>query len=118
MLAQLLGSGVGELCAVTTRYSGGIKLGTGGLVKAYGGGVKQALALLEVIEKVLTASLQLVLDYAQQNLVNDLVSQYQGSVVNSEFGQQVILQVKVPCSQEAAFKAQLHSLSKGLIVCQ
>lgn len=51
ILAQLSGSGVGEITAVVTRYSGGIKLGTGGLVKAYGGGVQQALKLLQTIEK-------------------------------------------------------------------
>lgn len=51
ILAQLSGSGVGEIAAVVTRYSGGIKLGTGGLVKAYGGGVQQALKLLQTIEK-------------------------------------------------------------------
>ncbi len=38
MLAQLMGSGVGEITAVVVRYYGGILLGTGGLVKAYGGG--------------------------------------------------------------------------------
>ena len=43
MLAQLMGSGVGEITAVVVRYYGGILLGTGGLVKAYGGGVNQAL---------------------------------------------------------------------------
>ncbi|STJ21049.1 Xaa-Pro dipeptidase [Escherichia coli] len=37
MLAQLMGSGVGEITAVVVRYYGGILLGTGGLVKAYGG---------------------------------------------------------------------------------
>ncbi len=36
MLAQLMGSGVGEITAVVVRYYGGILLGTGGLVKAYG----------------------------------------------------------------------------------
>ena len=35
ILAQLSGAGVGEITAVVTCYSGGIKLGTGGLVKAY-----------------------------------------------------------------------------------
>ncbi len=38
ILAQLSGCGVGEITAVVTRYYGGIRLGTGGLVKAYGGG--------------------------------------------------------------------------------
>ena len=60
ILAQLSGSGVGELTAVVTRYSGGIKLGTGGLVKAYGGGVQQALKLLQTIEKKITTKLTLV----------------------------------------------------------
>ncbi|MCC2616396.1 YigZ family protein [Aestuariibacter halophilus] len=49
MLAQLDGSGIGQVCAVVVRYSGGIKLGTGGLVKAYGGGVKQALTTLDTV---------------------------------------------------------------------
>ena len=51
ILAQLSGSGIGEMTAVVTRYSGGIKLGTGGLVKAYGGGVQQALKQVQTIEK-------------------------------------------------------------------
>ncbi|MGU0171496.1 YigZ family protein [Escherichia coli] len=51
MLAQLMGSGVGEITAVVVRYYGGILLGTGGLVKAYGGGVNQALRQLTTQRK-------------------------------------------------------------------
>lgn len=47
MLNYLLGSGLGEITAVVVRYYGGIQLGTGGLVKAYGNGVQQALLSLE-----------------------------------------------------------------------
>ena len=43
MLTMLLHGGVGELSAVVTRYFGGIKLGTGGLVRAYQGMVKLGL---------------------------------------------------------------------------
>src|SRR5471030_368293 len=52
ILGQLMGSGVGEITAVVVRYYGGIMLGTGGLVRAYGGGVQQALKLLPVHQKV------------------------------------------------------------------
>lgn len=52
MLAQLMGSHIGEVTAVVVRYYGGIRLGTGGLVKAYGGGVQQTLKLLPVERKV------------------------------------------------------------------
>lgn len=44
MLAQLMGSGVGEITAVVVRYYGGILLAPAASVKAYGGGVHQALA--------------------------------------------------------------------------
>ena len=43
MLTVLLHSGVGNICAVVTRYFGGTLLGKGGLVKAYSGGIKLAL---------------------------------------------------------------------------
>ena len=46
MLSVLQGHGVGEVCAVVVRYFGGTKLGTGGLQRAYGASVRQALTLL------------------------------------------------------------------------
>src|SRR5690606_17190774 len=46
MLDVLLHSGIGEVAAVVTRYYGGVKLGKGGLVRAYGGAVQHALATL------------------------------------------------------------------------
>ncbi len=57
MLAQLMGAGLGEIAAVVVRYYGGVLLGTGGLVKAYGGGVGAALKQLETrIKRQQTAS--------------------------------------------------------------
>ena len=52
MLSALQGSQVGEISAVVVRYYGGVLLGTGGLVRAYGNGVQQALKLLETERKV------------------------------------------------------------------
>lgn len=52
MLNALLGSGIGEISAVVVRYYGGILLGTGGLVRAYGNGVQQALQLLQTSLKI------------------------------------------------------------------
>ena len=65
MLSQLMGSGVGEITAVVVRYYGGILLGTGGLVKAYGGGVQQALNLLITTRKTPLTEYTLLCDYAQ-----------------------------------------------------
>lgn len=67
MLSALQGSQVGEISAVVVRYYGGILLGTGGLVRAYGNGVQQALKLLETERKVERQLFQVHCDYAQLN---------------------------------------------------
>ena len=63
MLTMLLHGGVGELSAVVTRYFGGIKLGTGGLVRAYQGMVKLGLETLPTREPMIPARVEVVLDY-------------------------------------------------------
>lgn len=118
ILAQLKGSGVGEICAVVTRYSGGIKLGTGGLVKAYGGGVRQALDLLETELKTPAQSLSLVCDYGQQSMVEMLVQEFNGSVSNTQFTSYVAMTVSIPMTQVKAFKDRLTDLSQGKILAQ
>lgn len=97
ILAQLSGSGVGEISAVVTRYSGGIKLGTGGLVKAYGGGVQQALKLLQTIEKKITTNLKLRLDYSFMPIAQSLMETYQAHQLDADYGEfvEVILEIEV-----------------------
>ena len=61
MLQILLHSGVGQICAVVTRWFGGIKLGTGGLVRAYQDSVSNCLASLptEILIPSVTLSLRM-----------------------------------------------------------
>ncbi|USD32533.1 MULTISPECIES: YigZ family protein [Vibrio] len=95
ILAQLSGSGVGEISAVVTRYSGGIKLGTGGLVKAYGGGVQQALKLLQTIEKKITTKLLVELDYGFMTIVQALLPQFSAQEVETDYSEQVKMVVEI-----------------------
>ncbi|UTZ22958.1 YigZ family protein [Vibrio campbellii] len=103
ILAQLSGSGVGEITAVVTRYSGGIKLGTGGLVKAYGGGVQQALKLLQTIEKKITTKLRLELDYGFIPIAQSLMPQFGVVEVDAEYSDQVVLVVEIELREVSAF---------------
>ena len=65
MLAQLMGGGIGEIAAVVVRYYGGVLPGTGGLVRACGGGVQQALNQLITPRKMSLTEYTLLCDYAQ-----------------------------------------------------
>ncbi|CCK00431.1 FIG000605: protein co-occurring with transport systems (COG1739) [Cronobacter malonaticus 507] len=115
MLAQLMGSGVGEITAVVVRYFGGVKLGTGGLVKAYGGSVQQALTQLETTLKVPLTEYTLLCDYAQLAGVETLLGQFNGRVVESAFQANVALRVALPHTQVAAFSAKLADFSRGAL---
>ncbi|NDJ55414.1 IMPACT family protein [Enterobacteriaceae bacterium 4M9] len=115
MLAQLMGSGVGEITAVVVRYYGGIKLGTGGLVKAYGGGVQQAINQLVTSRKVPLTEYTLRCDYALLAGVEALLKQFEGLIVQSDFGAEVALNVALPHNKAADFSARLADMSRGVL---
>ena len=64
MLDVLLRQDIKNVCAVVIRYFGGIKLGTGGLVRAYGGGVINALKKANFIERLDAYEIFLEIDYS------------------------------------------------------
>jgi uncharacterized YigZ family protein len=116
MLAQLSGSGIGEITAVVTRYSGGIKLGTGGLVKAYGGGVQSALRLLPVVEKKITIRLELVLEYELIPLTQSIMKQYDAIEISSQYTHNVVLMVELDVRQSQAFKDAVINKSSAKVL--
>ncbi|ATI64060.1 IMPACT family protein [Edwardsiella tarda] len=118
MLAQLMGSGVGEICAVVVRYYGGIKLGTGGLVRAYGSGVQQALQALHCQQRVPMVDYTLCCDYAQLAQVEGIVEQAGGHVQGSSFTAQVMLQLSLPCGRQDEVGEKLRNISRGALQLQ
>lgn len=113
MLAQLMGSGVGEITAVVVRYYGGVLLGTGGLVKAYGGGVQRALNTLTTIRKMPLTAYTLWCEYAQLTGIEALLAQFEGKIIDSDFQASVHLRVALPRSRLAEFSAKLADFSRG-----
>ncbi|WP_409309996.1 IMPACT family protein [Pectobacterium sp. B1J-3] len=113
MLAQLMGSGLGEITAVVVRYYGGVQLGTGGLVKAYGGGVQQALKLMPQQEKVLQKEYALRCDYALLAPVEALIYQVGGQILHSEYDTEVTLRLSIPVSGVDKVAVRLRDLSRG-----
>jgi len=115
MLAQLMGSDVGEITAVVVRYYGGIQLGTGGLVKAYGGGVQQGLKLLARQQKVPMRLFKLSCDYAQLADIERMIKRFDGKLVDSEFLDVVLINLALPYAQIAGFTQNLSDFSRGAL---
>ena len=115
MLAVLQGGDVGELCAIVVRYFGGTKLGTGGLQRAYGGSVRQALLLLGTSMKVPMVKKQLTCDYGQISDVLYFVEQAKGEIIQQDFAAQIELIIALPEEQLIEVKEQLQTLSAGLL---
>ena len=113
ILARIQGSGIGEITAVVVRYSGGIKLGTGGLVRAYGGGVAHTLAQLATVQKVPQSPFRISCHYDQLSDVQHLLSRYAGTVIETVYGEQLDLVVTVPTSEVVIFKQDLTNHFRG-----
>lgn len=115
MIAQLIGSGLGEITAVSVRYFGGIKLGTGGLVRAYGSGVQQALKLLETEYKIPQKLYQLQCEYSHISMVEQLLQQFSGQVIASDYAENVTLQLSLPATLAGEISDKLRDLSRGAL---
>ncbi len=113
MIAQLLGSEIGEITCVCVRYFGGIKLGTGGLVKAYGNGAHQAIKLLQTKIKVPQKIFNLSCDYSQISLVEQFVSQSEGQIIHSDYAERVALRISLPATLEQLVGDKLRDMSRG-----
>ena len=118
MLTVLLHAGIGDVTAVVTRYFGGTLLGTGGLVKAYSGGVQLALATLPTVERVPSATLDLVVDYAAITPLQRMLPAYEATIVSQEFGVDAGYCIKLPLEQVDAFQAALIELTNGQAIIE
>lgn len=113
MLQVLQGSNVGEICAVVVRYFGGIKLGTGGLQRAYGGSVRQALLLLHTKTKIPMVHKTLACQYTQVNDILHFVNEIGAQVIDQDYQENVFLTIAIPEESLQQLENHLQTLSSG-----
>jgi len=113
MLAILLHSGVGDVAAVVTRYYGGTKLGTGGLVRAYGGGVQKALATMPRGEHVELVMLDVVVSYAAVSAMRQIFQAFEAEVVAERYEADVRYEVRLPGASVAGLRAAVLDATRG-----
>ncbi|MEV7010860.1 YigZ family protein [Streptosporangium sp. NPDC051022] len=113
MLETLLRRGLGDVVAVVTRYFGGVKLGAGGLVRAYGSAVGKTLDLAPLAEMVPARVMTVTVDHVQAGrLENDLrASPYEVREVG--YGAEVAFRVAVREPDLAVFPGWVATLTAG-----
>jgi len=115
MLNVLQHADVGDIVTVCTRYYGGTKLGTGGLTRAYGGGVKLALSQLRLADKINYSALNFTLDYSQLKDCEHLIQDFIVQAVAMDYADKITVRLQVASHQRAAFKLSLNNQFKGKI---
>jgi uncharacterized YigZ family protein len=113
MLTTLLHSGLGEIVAVCTRFYGGVKLGTGGLSRAYSGGVKAALESLPTEEKVERVVVEVTVGYAEVDALQRLLDEMDVELDAEEYGAEVRYRCGVPETALTKFTRAVADLSRG-----
>ncbi len=118
MLNVLQHSGVGEVCVVVVRYFGGVKLGAGGLVRAYTQSVSAAMAELATLEFVRKSRLDITLPYSLLAQVEHWLASTDIDTIHKRFESDVQLELDVPETQLQETLQSLQSLGQGTIRCQ
>lgn len=115
MFEVLKKEGLSDVCCVVTRYFGGILLGAGGLVRAYGNGVKIAVDAAKI--KLIKTARRLIftIDYSLYGKIGALLSQYDVRVQGEDFGAEVTVTLCIHNERAEEFKAKLTDICFGRV---
>jgi len=114
-LSVLRGSGMGDIAIVITRYFGGTKLGTGGLVRAYSDAVREVIKIIPKAQKVPTVTTRFSIPYNIFEQVQRLVSNYKGIISDQNFDVQATITAQFIQNNFTEFHNHLYEISNGKI---
>jgi uncharacterized YigZ family protein len=117
MLEVLRRRDLTDVVAVVTRYFGGVKLGAGGLVRAYSTSVSEALDRAQVVARRALTQVTLDVDHAEagrlDNVLRDWVRHHDAVLGTTTYGVAATFEVWVPEDGLAALHADLASATAG-----
>ncbi len=113
MLHVLTERDVGNSLAVVVRYFGGVKLGAGGLVRAYSGAVSTAVNCATLEQVIPSAELRVSVDFAREARIRHIVNLHQGNILDVGYAAQVSLLISLPATQAESFTRQVINETAG-----
>jgi len=100
-----------NLIVVVIRYFGGIKLGAGGLTRAYSNVAKQVIESAEIFDYIEMVNLVLDLEYNQLQMLDYQLKKLDGEIVRQDFAEQVRTEISIPKKNRDAFVAVFKECS-------
>ncbi|WP_258084343.1 YigZ family protein [Thermococcus thermotolerans] len=115
VLKVIQNKGLSNVVVVVTRYFGGIKLGYGGLVKAYSDAASLAIENAGIVEVCETERFQVTFPYSLFHLVRDTVKNSGGRIVGEEYGELVTFTVETRKGEAENLMELLRERTRGRI---
>lgn len=114
MLQAIDGQQLDRVVVVVTRWFGGIKLGAGGLARAYGGCAAECLRLAAKAEIIALATVEFMLPFALLPLLHARLAEFQAVKLTERYESDgVILRVALPVDRVTAFGTLLADATRG-----
>lgn len=112
-LSVLMGSGLGDAVLVITRYFGGTKLGTGGLVKAYSNAARDAVGGVPRAKKIRVHQAFISCPYNIYERMLRLIKLHKGLHLEESYSEQVRIDFLLPAGAASALQTAVTELSNG-----
>jgi len=116
MLGVLQNGRITQVAAVVSRYFGGTKLGTGGLIRAYSGAVRAALEGARFREIEICDTIEIECRYPDLPIVEKALNRHNADVLESHYESRVRICVRIQRDRVSHFKRDLIDPSSGRIV--
>lgn len=111
ILTALQHSGLGDTLVIVTRYFGGIKLGKGGMVKAYTAAAKTALSQVPRCERVAWLELQATIEYALAGPLERRLPDFEAEILQIDYAEQVHYRLRLPEERIQGFRTMFNDLT-------
>lgn len=115
MLDVLKSKKMYKTVAVVTRFFGGIKLGTGGLTRAYGGSVSECLKTAKILDMNPAVFCKIKVDYDGYSILLKLLSNSSISVINTDFANSVTVDFALKAEEKDTFADKVTNAFNGKI---
>ena len=116
ILTAVTASQLSNVICVVVRYYGGINLGVGGLIRAYGQCARECLASAKIETQIFYKTLQVRTPYEQIGSVLKLCSRLRGKVVNVEYGQRATAHLQIRQREVENFQENLRGINADIDV--